>query len=100
MVQTLYHRLILPADANHKNTLCAGSLLRLALEARLGTTDRRLGLCPLALQLNVVGSFHTSAVTDRLPTSSVSLSRQNWLVQPVEQRKPAMQREVGQKRSK
>jgi hypothetical protein len=25
MVQTLYHRLILPADANHKNTLYAGS---------------------------------------------------------------------------
>ena len=37
MVQTLYHRLILPAGANHKNTLYAGSLLRLALEAVYAT---------------------------------------------------------------
>jgi hypothetical protein len=34
----LYHRLILPADANHKNTLLyASSVLRLALEAGYAT---------------------------------------------------------------
>jgi hypothetical protein len=37
MVQTLYHRFILTADAKHKNTLYAGSLLRLALEAVYAT---------------------------------------------------------------
>ena len=54
MVPTLYHRLILPADANHKNRLYAGSMLRLALEARLNATVRRRGLCPLALQLGLM----------------------------------------------
>jgi acyl-CoA hydrolase len=43
MAQTLYHRLILPADANHKNTLYAGSLLRLVLEAGYSTAWRNVG---------------------------------------------------------
>jgi acyl-CoA hydrolase len=43
MVQTLYHRLILPTDANHKNTLYAGSLLRLALEAGYATAWKHVG---------------------------------------------------------
>jgi acyl-CoA thioesterase YciA len=43
MGQTLYHRLILPADANHKNTLYAGSLLRLALEAGYATAWKHVG---------------------------------------------------------
>ncbi len=43
MVQTLYHRLIPPADANHKNTLYAGSLLRLALEAGYATAWKHVG---------------------------------------------------------
>jgi acyl-CoA hydrolase len=37
MIPTLYHRLILPADANHKNMLYAGSMLRLAMEAGYAT---------------------------------------------------------------
>ena len=53
MVQSLYHRLILPADANHKNTLYSGSMLRFALEAGYATVRRR-GLCPLALQLSLM----------------------------------------------
>src|SRR5579872_2731569 len=43
MGKTLYHRLILPADANHKNTLYAGSLLRLALEAGYATAWKHVG---------------------------------------------------------
>jgi acyl-CoA hydrolase len=43
MGQTLYHRLILPGDANHKNTLYAGSLLRLALEAGYATAWKHVG---------------------------------------------------------
>jgi acyl-CoA hydrolase len=43
MIQTLYHRLILPADTNHKATLYAGSLLRLALEAGYATAWRHVG---------------------------------------------------------
>src|SRR5271157_4895437 len=43
MVQTLYHRLILQGDANHKNTLYAGSLLRLVLEAGYATAWRHVG---------------------------------------------------------
>jgi acyl-CoA hydrolase len=43
MVQTLYHRLILPADANHKNTRYVGSLLRLALEAGYATAWKQVG---------------------------------------------------------
>jgi acyl-CoA hydrolase len=43
MLPTLYHRLILPADANHKNTLYAGSLLRLALEAGYATAWKHVG---------------------------------------------------------
>jgi acyl-CoA hydrolase len=43
MVQTLYHRLIVPADTNHKNTLYAGSLLRLALEAGYATAWKHIG---------------------------------------------------------
>ena len=50
MGQTLYHRLILPADANHKNTLYAGSLLRLALEAGYGTAWKHVGT-----EANLVG---------------------------------------------
>jgi hypothetical protein len=42
-VQSLYHRLILPADANHKNTLYAGTLLRLALEAGYATAWKHVG---------------------------------------------------------
>ena len=41
---THYHRLILPADANHHATLYAGSLLRLALEAGYATTYRHVGV--------------------------------------------------------
>jgi acyl-CoA hydrolase len=40
---THYHRLVLPADANHHGTLYAGSLLRLALEAGYATAWRHLG---------------------------------------------------------
>jgi acyl-CoA hydrolase len=40
---TLFHRLILPADANHHGTLYAGSLLRLALEAGYATAWRHAG---------------------------------------------------------
>jgi acyl-CoA thioesterase YciA len=43
MALTHYHRLILPADANHKNTLYAGSLLRLALEAGYATAWKHVG---------------------------------------------------------
>jgi acyl-CoA hydrolase len=43
MAVTHYHRLILPADANHKNTLYAGSLLRLALEAGYATAWKNVG---------------------------------------------------------
>jgi acyl-CoA thioesterase YciA len=43
MPLTHYHRLILPSDANHKNTLYAGSLLRLALEAGYATAWKHLG---------------------------------------------------------
>jgi acyl-CoA thioesterase YciA len=43
MALTLYHRLVLPADANHKNTLYAGSLLRLALEAGYATAWKHVG---------------------------------------------------------
>jgi len=41
---THYHRLILPADANHHATLYAGSLLRLALEAGYATAYRHVGV--------------------------------------------------------
>ena len=43
MPLTQYHRLVLPADANHKNTLYAGSLLRLALEAGYATAWKHVG---------------------------------------------------------
>jgi acyl-CoA thioesterase YciA len=43
MPQTLYHRLILPGDSNHKETLYAGSLLRLALEAAYATAWKHVG---------------------------------------------------------
>jgi acyl-CoA hydrolase len=43
MAPTLYHRLILPADANHNNTLYAGSLLRLVLEAGYATAWKHVG---------------------------------------------------------
>jgi acyl-CoA hydrolase len=39
----LFHRLILPVDANHKHTLYAGSLLRLALEAGYATAWKHVG---------------------------------------------------------
>ncbi len=38
-----YHRLVLPTDSNHHNTLYAGSLLRLALEAGYATAWRHVG---------------------------------------------------------
>ena len=40
---TYYHRLVLPADANHHGTLYAGSLLRLALEAGYAAAWRHVG---------------------------------------------------------
>jgi acyl-CoA hydrolase len=40
---THYHRLIVPADANHHGTLYAGSLLRLTLEAGYATAWRHVG---------------------------------------------------------
>jgi len=43
MPATLFHRLILPADANHHGTLYAGALLRLALEAGYATAWRHAG---------------------------------------------------------
>ena len=41
---THFHRLILPADANHHGTLYAGVLLSLALEAAYATAYRAAGL--------------------------------------------------------
>jgi acyl-CoA hydrolase len=38
-----FHRLILPADANHHGTLYAGTLLRLALEAGYATAWKCVG---------------------------------------------------------
>jgi len=43
MVLTHFHRLVLPADANHHGTLYAGTLLRLALEAGYGTAWKHVG---------------------------------------------------------
>lgn len=43
MATTLFHRLILPVDANHHGTLYAGSLLRLVLEAGYATAWRHVG---------------------------------------------------------
>lgn len=43
MTTTLFHRLILPVDANHHGTLYAGSLLGLALEAGYATAWRHVG---------------------------------------------------------
>lgn len=43
MAVTLFHRLILPADANHHGTLYAGNLLRLALEAAYATAWKHIG---------------------------------------------------------
>ena len=43
MAQTLYQRLILPGDSNHKQTLYAGSLLRLALEAGYAAAWKHVG---------------------------------------------------------
>jgi acyl-CoA thioesterase YciA len=40
---TQFHRLILPADANHHGTLYAGTLLRLALEAGYATAWKHVG---------------------------------------------------------
>jgi acyl-CoA thioesterase YciA len=41
---THYHRLVLPTDSNHHDTLYAGSLLRLALEAGYATAWRHVGM--------------------------------------------------------
>ena len=41
---THFHRLVVPADANHHGTLYAGSLLRLALEAAYAGAYRQVGL--------------------------------------------------------
>lgn len=41
---TLTHRLILPGDANHHQTLFAGSLMRIALEAAYTTAARHIGV--------------------------------------------------------
>src|SRR4051794_38956292 len=43
MSLTHYHRLVLPADANHHGTLYAGTLLRLTLEAGYATAWRHVG---------------------------------------------------------
>lgn len=43
MEPTCSHRLILPTDANHRDHLYAGSLLRLTLEAAYATTYRHVG---------------------------------------------------------
>jgi acyl-CoA thioesterase YciA len=43
MPPTSYHRLILPGDSNHKDTLYAGSLLRLALEAGYAAAWKHVG---------------------------------------------------------
>jgi acyl-CoA thioesterase YciA len=40
---TSTHRLVLPADTNHHDTLYAGSLLRMALEAAYVTAFRTIG---------------------------------------------------------
>lgn len=40
---TYHHKLILPVDANHRNTLYAGSLLRISLEAAYTTAHRHIG---------------------------------------------------------
>src|SRR5580704_3806660 len=40
---TYYHRLVLPTDSNHHDTLYAGSLLRLTLEAAYATAWRHTG---------------------------------------------------------
>jgi acyl-CoA hydrolase len=40
---TLYHRLILPAEANHHGTLYAGALLRVTLEAGYATAWKHVG---------------------------------------------------------
>jgi len=41
--ETISHRLVLPADANHHGTLYAGSLLRYALEAAYAAGTRGVG---------------------------------------------------------
>ena len=41
--ETISHRLVLPADANHHGTLYAGSLLRYALEAAYAAGTRAVG---------------------------------------------------------
>jgi acyl-CoA hydrolase len=41
--ETISHRLVLPADANHHGTLYAGSLLRFALEAAYAAGTRGVG---------------------------------------------------------
>jgi hypothetical protein len=40
---TPFHRLILPADANHHGTLYADTILRLALEAGYATAWKHVG---------------------------------------------------------
>lgn len=42
-METLTHRLVLPADANHYGTLYAGALLKIALEAGYSTAYRIVG---------------------------------------------------------
>lgn len=42
-LETIGHRLVLPADANHHGTLYAGSLLRFTLEAAYATGSRSVG---------------------------------------------------------
>lgn len=42
-IDTVSHRLVLPADANHHGTLYAGSLLRYALEAAYAAGTRGVG---------------------------------------------------------
>lgn len=42
-IETVSHRLVLPADANHHGTLYAGSLLRFALESAYAAGSRGTG---------------------------------------------------------
>ncbi|RLS36112.1 MAG: acyl-CoA hydrolase [Planctomycetota bacterium] len=42
-LETVSHRLVLPADANHHGTLYAGSLLRYALETAYASGSRGVG---------------------------------------------------------
>lgn len=63
------HRLILPADANHRNTLYAGSLLRISLEAAYTTAYKHIGedanlVLRRVLNLECLRPIQVGAVTE------------------------------------